>query len=130
MMQLLKELKGHSGATVTLYDNNTVVKSGYNKARQSVKILEDLPFKTPSIIDVTDDKIIMEYIKGEDIASYLECCGNEGVDSLIKLIENYFDWCLRNSHLYNFRDELQDKALELGSTVNLSSLVSTFDYEM
>jgi RIO-like serine/threonine protein kinase len=130
MMQLLKELKGHSGATVTLYDNNTVVKSRYSKARQSVKILEDLPFKTPSTIEVTDDRIVMEYIKGEDIASYLECCGNEGVDNLIKFIESYFDWCLSKSCPYSFENELQDKALELGPVVNLSSLIDTLDYKM
>ena len=45
-MQLIKELNGHSGASVSLYDNNTVVKNGYKKARQSADILLSLPFKT------------------------------------------------------------------------------------
>lgn len=129
-MQLIKELKGHSGASVSLYDNNTVVKSGYKKARESAKILEELPFNTPKILDVTDESIVMEYINGDDIASFLEHEGNAGVDSLIKFIESYFDWCLNNSQPYNFKNELQDKVLEIGQIINISSLVAEFNSDM
>ena len=93
-MQLIKELKGHSGASVSLYDNNTVVKTGYSKARESVDILERIPFPTPQVYEMTDDTIVMEYVNGEDIASYLERGDNERIDLLISFIEKYFDWCL------------------------------------
>ena len=124
-MRLLKELNGHSGASVSLYDNNTVVKSGYKKARESAKILEELPFNTPKILEVTDESIIMEYINGDDIASFLEHESNVGVDSLIKFIESYFDWCLSNSTDYIFTNELQDKVIEIGDYINLNTLTSS-----
>jgi len=129
-MRLLKELKGHSGASVSLYDNNTVVKSGYKKARESADILEKLPFKTPGIIEVTDETIVMEYVNGDDVASYLEHEGNEGIDRLIEFIESYFDWCLDNSIMYTFAKELDDKVIEIGEHVNLSSIVTGLKYEM
>lgn len=129
-MQLLKELKGHSGVNVSLYDNNTVVKSGYNKARQSVEILEALPFKTPRIHSVTDDTIIMDYVAGEDLHSYFEHGDNESVDSIIKFIDQYFDWCLSNSEPYSFYEELQQKVLELGPSINMSPFVPLLQYEM
>ena len=45
----------------------------------------------------------MEYINGDDIASFLEQNGNEGIDLLIKFIEKYFDWCFINAEPYNFK---------------------------
>jgi len=129
-MQLLKELKGHSGVNVSLYDNNTVVKSGYDKARQSVEILEALPFRTPHIRSVTDDTIVMDYVAGEDIHSYFEYGDNESVDSIIKFIDQYFDWCLSNSQPYSFDDELETKVLELGPYINLGPVVADLKYDM
>ena len=119
-MQLIKELSGHSGASVRLYDNGTVVKNGYSKARQSAQILESLPFKAPEIYEVTNESIVMEYINGDDISSFLEQNGNEGVDLLITFIEKYFDWCLSNSVLYNFQNELDYKVIQIGDHINLS----------
>ena len=130
MTKLIKELKGHSGASVCLYDNNTVVKSGYAKARQSVEILETLPFNTPRVHSVTDDTIIMEYVAGEDIASYFEHGNNESVDNIIKFIDHYFDWCLSNSEPYNFYDELEFKVLELGRFINVGPVVANLKYDM
>ena len=69
MKSIIKDLKGHSGATVSLYDDNTVVKNGFKKSRESANILDILPFNTPKIYEVTDSRIVMEYINGEDIAS-------------------------------------------------------------
>jgi len=129
-MRLLKELNGHSGASVSLYDNNTVVKSGYKKARESARILEELPFNTPKILEVTDESIVMEYINGDDIASFLEHEGNTGVDSLIKFIESYFDWCLSISTEYVFTNELDDKVIEIGDHINLSAIATSLSYKM
>ena len=129
-MQLVKELKGHSGAGVSLYDNNTVVKSGYLKARQSADILESLPFKTPHVHSVTDDTIVMDYVAGEDIHSYFEHGDNESVDNMIKFIDQYFDWCLGSSHSYNFHDELETKVLELGPYINMGPVAADLKYDM
>ena len=130
MTKLIKELKGHSGVNVNLYDDNTVVKSGYTKARQSVEILEKLPFNTPHVYSVTDDTITMEYVAGEDIGSYFEHGDNESVDNIIKFIDEYFDWCLANSHPYCFDDELEFKVLELGPFMNMGPVIANLKYNM
>lgn len=130
MKSIIKDLKGHSGATVSLYDNNTVVKNGFKKSRESAYILEALPFNTPKIYDVTDSSIVMEYINGDDIASFLEHNGNEGIDLLIKFIEKYFDWCLNNAIAYNFEKELGDKSIEIGGVINILGLIKKMNYKM
>jgi len=130
MTKLIKELKGHSGVSVCLYDNNTVVKSGYAKARQSTEILESLPFNTPHIHRVTDNTIIMDYIAGEDIYTFLESGSNESVDSIIKFIDQYFSWCLSNSEPYSFYEELHQKALELGPSINIYPFIPLMQYDM
>lgn len=129
-MQLIKELKGHSGASVLLYDDNTVVKTGYSKARESVAILESLPFPTPKVYDVTDDTIVMQYVNGEDMASYLERADNERVDLLIAFVEEYFNWCLDNSTEYTFDIELDDKVISIGEYVNVQFIADNLKYTM
>jgi len=129
-MQLIKELKGHSGASVSLYDNNTVVKTGYSKARESVDILERIPFPTPQVYEMTDDTIVMEYVNGEDIASYLERGDNERIDLLISFIEKYFDWCLDSSIDYSFEKELDDKAIAIGEYINIQPIANNLKYKM
>ena len=130
MKSIVKELKGLSGATVSLYDNNTVVKSGFKKSIESVKILDALPFNTPKIYDLTDTRIVMEYINGDDIASFLEQNGNEGIDLLIKFIEKYFDWCFINAEPYNFKKELSDKAKELADSINILGLIKKMNFDI
>ncbi len=129
-MQLIKELNGHSGASVSLYDNGTVVKNGYSKARQSAEILEALPFNAPKVYEVTDESIVMEYINGDDMTSFLEQNGNEGVDMLLAFVEEYFDWCLCNSDDYNFSNELDDKVFQIGDHINIASLADTLKFKM
>tara|TARA_R110000787_G_scaffold24096_7_gene68681 strand:- start:534 stop:1265 length:732 start_codon:yes stop_codon:yes gene_type:complete len=130
MKSIVKELKGHSGATVSLYDDNTVVKNGFKKSRESAIILDALPFNTPKIYDVSDTSIVMEYINGDDIASFLEYSGNEGIDMLTKFIEKYFDWCLNSSTAYNFHVELGDKAIEIGNSINILGLIRRMNFKM
>lgn len=113
-MKPIKRLKGHSGASVVLYDNNTVVKSNYAKAEASAEILEKLPFNSPKILKVSSSSIVMEYINGEDIYLYLSRYGSLAIDSLISFISNYFDWCLLHSTKYNFEKEVLEKSLNIG----------------
>lgn len=129
-MQLIKELNGHSGASVRLYDNGTVVKNGYSKARQSAQILESLPFKTPKVYEVTNESIVMEYINGDDISLFLEQNGNEGIDLLVAFVEKYFDWCLSNSVTYNFENELDDKVIQIGEHINIARLADSLKFNM
>lgn len=119
-MHLVKELKGHSGATVNLYSNNTVVKSNYPKSRESADILNKLPFPTPKILEVSDDSMTMEYINGLDMATYLE---TEDVDPLIDFLSDYISWCDNNSILHNFKSEIDAKIDSLMDHIDLNGLI-------
>ena len=126
-MQLVKHLKGHSGATVSLYkDNDTykVIKDNYDKAEQSVNILKQLPFDTPEVYEVTSNKIVMEYINGMDMATYLTRADNKDVDKLIDFLSNYINWCLDNSTNVDFFEPLSEKIYSLVKHIDLSSLLS------
>ena len=119
-MHLVKELKGHSGATVNLYSNNTVVKSNYPKSRESADILNKLPFPTPKILEVSDDSMTMEYINGLDMATYLE---TEDVEPLIEFLSDYIAWCERQSILSNFKLEIDAKVESLMNHIDLNGLI-------
>ena len=125
-MHLVKHLKGHSGATVSLCKDDEgykVVKENYSKARESVDILNALPFNTPKIYEVTDNKIVMEYINGQDMASYLESATEEDVEKLIEFITEYINWCLDNSQYADFYEPVLAKVLDLGKEINLSFIL-------
>ena len=125
-MHLVKHLKGHSGATVSLYKDNTtykVVKENYSKARESVDILESLPFNTPKVYEVTDDKIVMEYINGQDMASYLLSATDKDVDKLIEFLSEYISWCLDNSEYLDFYEPLLSKVTSLKDYINISDIL-------
>jgi len=127
-MHLVKHLKGHSGATVSLYKDKQVykvVKNNYSKAIESVDILNSLPFDTPEIIEVTDNKIVMEYIQGQDMASYLESATINDINKLITFIEDYFNCCLENSYQYNFYNEINNKTKSLIKHVDLTLKVNS-----
>jgi len=126
-MHLVKHLKGHSGATVSLYKDNTtykVVKENYSKARESVNILESLPFNTPKVYEVTDDKIVMEYINGQDMASYLLSATDKDIDKLIDFLSEYISWCLDNSEYLDFYESVASKVLSLGRDINLNYILN------
>jgi len=115
-MHLVKELKGHSGATVNLYSDNTVIKSNYPNAKGSADILNKLPFSTPKILEVSDSSMTMEYINGLDMATYLE---TEDVEPLIEFLSDYIAWCDRESILHNFKSEIDAKIDSLMDHIDL-----------
>lgn len=132
-MHLVKHLKGHSGAQVSLYTKDNeyfVVKENYAKARQSAAILESLPFPTPHVYELTDDKIVMEYINGQDMASYLESADDEAVEKLIDFLSSYIQWCLDNSEMYSFREEVANKIFHIGHCINLNHCQEELSVEM
>jgi len=126
-MHLVKHLKGHSGARVSLYKQHNqyfVVKENYKKARESVDILNALPFATPHVHKVTNDSIVMEYIQGQDMKSYLESATTKDIYKLISYIEDYFDYCLDNSSQYNFYSEITNKTRSLIKNIDLTLKVN------
>lgn len=125
-MQLVKRLKGHSGATVSLYTDNgkyKVIKENYAKARESVDILNALPFNTPEVYEVTDDKIVMEYVNGQDMKSYLLSATDADIDRLVDFITEYVEWCLDNSINVDFYEQVYSKIMTLGKHINISNLL-------
>lgn len=132
-MHLVKRLKGHSGATVSLYKDKQVykvVKENYSKAIESVNILNSLPFSTPEVYQVTNNKIVMEHINGQDMKSYLESATISDVNKLISFIEDYFNFCLENSKISNFTNSVNNKIKSLESYINLNGKVVSCYYNM
>ena len=133
MPHLVKHLKGHSGATVSLYTENGeyyVAKENYAKSRESSCLLMSLPFDTPHVYKVSDTSITMEYVNGLDMATYLERADTEGVDKLIDFLSSYIQWCLDNSEMYSFKEEVTNKINSLGRYVNLSFFINELSKPM
>jgi len=127
VQNLIKEFSGNSGARINLIYNSKlcryeVVKDNFNKSIESAKILNSLPFHTPEIYEVTQDKIVMEYIDGITIKTYLSTATHTDIDRLKAFLCQYIDQCLNNSQEYDFTDEISQKVLSLKPYIDLSNL--------
>lgn len=119
-MHLIQQLKGHSGAEVSLVQEDhtyKVVKTNFSKAIESAFILNHLPFPTPEIYHVEYNKLVMEYIQGQDMRSFLEHGSYSEVNKLIDFICDYFDYCLYESVEYNFNNEITEKVETLSKYI-------------
>lgn len=124
-MQLVKHLKGHSGATVSLYrqkEEYYVVKENYHKATESVRLLDALPFPTPRVYEVSESRIVMQYINGLDMKSYLETANNNEIEKLVDFLSEYISFCIENSSMYDYDKEVKDKKNLLKKHINLHDL--------
>lgn len=125
MLQLVKHLKGHSGATVSLYKENNeyyVIKENYARARESVGLLRDLPFPTPTVYEVSDNRVVMEYINGLDMKTYLEAADTNQIDMLVDFLSEYITYCLNNSVMYDYNQEVLLKKQSIKKHINLEKL--------
>ena len=132
-MQLVKHLKGHSGASISLYDDNNtykVVKNNFKNAKASAFILDHLPFNTPQVYSVTSTRIEMEYINGLDMATFLTNASKKDIYKLIDFLFDYINYCLNNSNPYNFKKEPDVKIQNLKPFINLNELKKDYDYCM
>ena len=129
-MKFIKELRGHSGARVCLYDNQLVVKSGLKNSIECVDALERLPFSTPKIHEVGQHYYIMEYINGDDVSTFLEREGYTAADALLKFIDEYFSWSLKESSPYIFELELKRKVVQIAESINAEKLIDDMLYPM
>jgi hypothetical protein len=57
-----------------------------------------LPFKKPIIYNYTDTSILMEYIPGISIKTYLETSSVTDLNRLVDYISSYYDFCLQRSN--------------------------------
>lgn len=125
MLQLVKHLKGHSGATVSLYKEDSeyfVIKENYARARESVDLLNALPFPTPTVYEVSDNRIVMEYINGLDIKTYLEAADTNQIEMLVDFLSEYITYCLNNSVMYDYNQEVLSKKQSIKKHINLEKL--------
>lgn len=125
---MIYKLKGHSGANVFLYKNEIVFKVNYKKAEESAKILEELPINTPKVYYSENNTLIMEYLNGEDMITYLSSPSKKRVDKLIDFCINYFDYCLDNSVEYNFYNEVLEKLEKISLGLNGIKIDKVIDY--
>lgn len=95
-MKLIKNFKGHSGCHVDLVNVNDeykVLKYGSDKLSKSAEILnsfKELGFYTPNVEILSEDRILMEYINGVDMKSYLQLANKEDLNKLVNFINYYF----------------------------------------
>lgn len=127
-MQLIQQLKGHSGANVVLVEDNNVykvIKTNFSKAIESAYILEHLPFPTPEIYHVEHNKLEMEYIQGQDMKTYLENASYSEINKLTDFICNYIDYCIFESTDYNFSLEIEEKLDSLSKHIDVKKVTPT-----
>lgn len=104
---------GHSGSSVYLVEVNnqlSVYKTNIKNVNEVIKSHDLLPFKKPKIYNYTDTSILMEYIPGISIKTYLETDSVTDLDRLVDYISSYYDFCLQNINTYkDFFDIVKHK---------------------
>lgn len=129
-MQWIKSLVGHSGCSIDLYCKDSmyyVVKQGKNNLAKSAHILNDfkeLGFYTPDIKVIKDDKIIMEYINGVDMRTYIYNADNKQISKLVNFINTYIERS-KDFETIDISNKVLNKIKEIEGKVNTSDL--TFD---
>ena len=96
-MQLVKELKGHSGCSVGLFRSNSglvVAKTGGNNLIESANILNylhSIGFAVPEIHNVQKNSMLMQYIHGIDMKNYLAHANIDKINHLLNFINKYIE---------------------------------------
>ena len=131
-MKLIKRLKGNSGALVELVEINSnfyIKKTNGTKLKKSAEILQELKsqnFNTPDIISCSNKCLIMEYINGVDMQSFLENADNNKIFKIIDFINSYIK-IQRTNKKKNFSNEIYNKINSLKKKINQKYLVFSLD---
>jgi|TARA_B100001093_G_C26750703_1_gene980979 tRNA A-37 threonylcarbamoyl transferase component Bud32 len=131
-MKLIKKLKGNSGALVELVEINSnfyIKKTNGTKLKKSAEILQELKsqnFNTPDIISCSNKCLIMEYINGVDMQSFLENADNNKIFKIIDFINSYIK-IKRTNKKKNFSNEIYNKINSLKKKINQKYLVFSLD---
>lgn len=132
-MKLIKKLKGNSGALVELVEINNnfyIKKTNGTQLKKSAEILQELKsqnFNTPDIISCSNKCLIMEYINGEDMQSFLENADNNKIFKIIDFINSYIK-IKRTNKKKNFSNEIYNKINYLKKKINQKYLVFSLDH--
>ena len=131
-MKLIKKLKGNSGALVELVEINSnfyIKKTNGTKLKKSAEILQELKsqnFNTPDIISCSNKCLIMEYINGVDMQSFLENADNNKIFKIIDFI-NFYKKIKRTNKKKNFSYEIYNKINSLKKKINQRYLVFSLE---
>lgn len=131
-MKLIKKLKGNSGALVELVEINSnfyIKKTNGTKLKKSAEILQELKsqnFNTPDIISCSNKCLIMEYINGVDMQSFLENADNNKIFKIIDFINSYIK-IKRTNKKKNFSNEIYNKINSLKKKINQRYLVFSLE---
>ena len=131
-MKLIKKLKGNSGALVELVEINSnfyIKKTNGTKLKKSAEILQELKsqnFNTPDIISCSNNCLIMEYINGVDMQSFLENADNNKIFKIIDFINSYIK-IKRTKKKKNFSNEIYNKINSLKKKINQRYLVFSLE---
>ena len=131
-MKLIKKLKGNSGALVERVEINSnfyIKKTNGTKLKKSAEILQELKsqnFNTPDIISCSNKCLIMEYINGVDMQSFLENADNNKIFKIIDFINSYIK-IKRTNKKKNFSNEIYNKINSLKKKINQRYLVFSLE---
>lgn len=131
-MKLIKKMKGNSGAIVELIEKRSnfyIKKTNATRLKKSAEILQELKsqnFNTPNIISCSNKCLMMEYINGEDMQSFLKNADNKKIFKIIDFINSYIK-IKKTNKIKNFSNEIYNKINSLKKKINQKYLVFSFD---
>lgn len=107
---------GRSGCPVSLIEykgKTAVLKENLANVNGILKVDYHMDLPTPKIYEHTDTSIIMEYINGISIKTYLAQADKDDIHRLIDYIAYYFDYAVMRSSPKEFRPFIDQKIKSL-----------------
>lgn len=107
---------GRSGSPVSLIEYNgtiAVLKENLKNVNGILELDYNMDLPTPKIYEYTDTSIIMEYVNGISIKTYLEQADKQDVHRLIDYISYYFEYAIARSQPKEFRPFIEQKIKSL-----------------
>jgi tRNA A-37 threonylcarbamoyl transferase component Bud32 len=111
-MKIIKRFNGHSGSNVFLvekFGKLFVYKNNIEYPKLCVDILNSLPFNTPDIVEVGESHILMEYLPGLEMKTFLMYADPKDINRISSFLIDYIKMSLEHSVSYNFEKELDIK---------------------
>jgi hypothetical protein len=116
---------GRSGCPVSLVhygDRIAILKENLTDVDGILRIDSHLEFPKAKVYTHTQTSLMMEYIDGVSIKTYLEHSSDDGLQLLIDYIKSYFDYCVERSQPKDFEIFIRSKINDLVPYIDLSEL--------
>ena len=122
-MKVIKELKGHSGSTILLMqDQQVFIRKIGNVTRNLERYLHlnELGLTTPKILNIDNDSYDMEYVPNLDIKNFLS---KNQTHSFAEFLKNTIHTLSKNSYQKDYTDIIEKKL----APVDFTGLIFTKD---